>query len=81
MAFQSIYKLELCLFQCFGPQMFKYGKLGPRTLENLQNLDFFAVTRRILPICFQPALKHYLQMTLSQYISKNVVWVPNAQIW
>ena len=29
MAFQSICKLELCIFSCFWPQMPKYGNLSP----------------------------------------------------
>ena len=49
--FQSIRKLELCLFSCFGGQRPKYGNLAP-DLQILKKIRFFDLDRFVSLTCF-----------------------------
>ena len=80
------YYLEIILTQdntktCFGPKMTKYGYSTPAAAHKLQILTFFTFTRSDLIIRLQWAISHYLEITFSLGMSKNVFWAQNAQIW
>ena len=73
MAFQSICKLELCIFLCFGPQMPKYGHFFPDPWK-LKKYENFAITKSALPVRFQQALNHYPQMQFSKVMKTSVFY-------
>ena len=58
----------------------KYGNSAPDP-PKIGKLKLFTIIRSVLPICFQQALNDYLEINVSQDMSKNMFWAPNAQIW
>ena len=57
---------------CFGPKIPKYGNSVPETPQKLNILNIFMFNRSDSLIRFQRALGHYLEIILSQEMSKTV---------
>ena len=66
--FQSICKLQLCLFSCFLPQMPKYENSAPdpRFLSFFENYQIFKI---VLSIRFQRALNDFPILKQTQIMS------------
>ena len=71
--FQSICKIDLCIFSCFGGQSPKYGNLAPGLQILIKQNIFFGLDNFVSLTCFQQALNHYLEIILRQYMTSSII--------